>query len=306
MAPSRLGSLNLFKEEGIPTTTVSLEYSGGRIALVKNQPVGTLPEANIHAKRKVRDFRTTYLPSTDNVYAYEVQNLRAFGSNDSLSTVAEMVNNRMAAMKQDQETTWEYHRAGAMCGNLLDADGTTVIYNFFTEFGISETSITFTMATTNSVRTGCLSVQQAMDDALGAQSYTGIMAICHPVFYDAFVNSTDVKAAYDKWQDGAFFRQNARTEFEYGGISWMRYTGKLGATPFIPSGTARFSPIGVPGLFMRYNAPAPFVESVNTMGKPLYAKQEPMKFGMGIEMLAVSCPLHLCTQPGVLVKGVAA
>ena len=306
MAPNRLGSLNLFQEEGVPTTTVALEYSGGRITLIPSQPRGTMPESEKHTKRKVRDFRIPHLPLNDNVYAEEVQNLREFGSNDSLASVSSLVNTRMANLKQNHETTWEYHRAGALCGNLLDADGSTVLYNMFTEFGISETSVTFTMATANSVRTGCLTVQQAMDDALGSQSYNGILAVCNPVFFDAFVNSVDVKAAWDKWQDGQFLRQNARTEFEYGGIQWIRYTGKLGATPFIPSGNVRFIPLGVPGLFKRYNAPGTFMETVNTIGKPSYAKIAPLKFDTGVELHTQSNPLHMCTQPAVLVKGVAA
>ena len=302
---NRLGALGLFKEEGVATTTVALEYQGNRISLIPTQPRGTMPEAEKHGKRRVRDFRIPHLPMNDNVYAEEVQNLREFGSNDQLAAASSLVNSRMANLKQDHEATWEYHRAGAISGLLLDADGST-IYNMFTEFGISETSITFTMATVNSVRTGCLAVQQAVDDALGAATYTGILAICSPVFFDAFVNSTDVKAAYDKWQEGLFFQRNARTEFEYGGISWMRYTGKLGATNFIASGTARFVVQGVPGLFMRWNGPATFMEAVNTIGKPMYAKQAPLKMDTGVELHTQSNPLHICTQPATLIKGVAA
>jgi hypothetical protein len=301
-----LGSLGLFKEEGVATTSVALEFSSGRITLILNQPRGIMPEYEKHTKRKVRDFRLPHLPMNNNVYAEEVQNLREFGSNDSLASVSSLVNQRMADLKQDHEMTWEYHRAGALSGVLYDGDGSSVLYNFFTEFGVTETSVTFTMATTNSVRTGCLAIQQAMDDALGAQTYTGIMAICNPVFFDAFVNSVDVKAAWDKWQDGQFLRQNARTEFDYGGIKWVRYTGKLGATPFIASGNARFVPMGVPGLFRRFNGPATFIEAVNTIGKPMYAKQMNLPFDTGVVLHTQSNPLHICTQPAVLVKGVAA
>jgi hypothetical protein len=34
-----------------------------------------------------------------------------------------------------------------------------------------------------------------------------------------------------------------------------------------------FFPVGVPGLFRQYNAPADFVETANTIGLPRYAKQ---------------------------------
>src|SRR3546814_15197622 len=44
---------------------------------------------------------------------------------------------RVAQLKQDMEATKELHRLSALQGKLLDADGTTVLMDYFAEYGIS-------------------------------------------------------------------------------------------------------------------------------------------------------------------------
>ncbi len=53
-------------------------------------------------------------------------------------------------------------------------------------------------------------------------------------------------------------------------------------------------------------APADFTETVNTIGKEVYAKQEPRKFNRGIDLHTQSNPLPICYRPGELVKGTVA
>lgn len=49
-------------------------------------------------------------------------------------------------------------------------------------------------------------------------------------------------------------------------------------------------------------APADFNETVNTLGQPLYAKQDSRKFERGTDLHTQSNPLPMCHRPGVLVK----
>jgi len=264
-----------------------------------------MPEYGKKDLRVVRSFNVPHLPKNDGIKAEEIQNLRAFGSNDSLDAVSSVVNNKLQSLKQDHEFTAEWHRAGAIRGVLLDADGSTTIYNMFTEFSISETNVNFPMATANSVANASRSVLRQMETALGSLVYSSIRAICSSTFYESFINSVDVKAAYDKWQDGQFFRDDQRKGFQYQGIYWEEYSASIGATPFVPANTCRFVAEGVPGLFKRFNAPADFVETVNTIGKPYYAKQEPMPFGKGVMLHTQSNPLFICLRPKTLIKGTA-
>jgi hypothetical protein len=104
--------------------------------------------------------------------------------------------------------------------------------------------------------------------------YDHIHAMCGPDFYDDLITHPEVEKAYERWLDSAFLRQGqARGSFEYGGIVFEEYRGKVGPVDFTDASKAYFFPVGVPGLFRQYNAPADFVETANTIGLPRYAKQ---------------------------------
>ena len=49
--------------------------------------------------------------------------------------------------------------------------------------------------------------------------------------------------------------------FEYGGIVFEEYRGRVGTVDFTDASKAYFFPVGVPGLFRQYNAPADFLAS---------------------------------------------
>jgi hypothetical protein len=57
--------------------------------------------------------------------------------------------------------------------------------------------------------------------------------------------------------------------------------------------------------FKTIYAPADFLETVNTIGIPLYAKQEMRQYNRGLDLHMQSNPLPMCFRPGVLVKLVA-
>jgi hypothetical protein len=98
-----------------------------------------------------------------------------------------------------------------------------------------------------------------------------------------------------------------RRGFTYGGITFEEYRGQATDTSgtarrFIAAGEAHAFPLGTIDTFGTYFAPADFNETVNTVGQPLYAKQEPRKFDRGTDLHTQSNPLPMCHRPGVLVK----
>jgi hypothetical protein len=300
---NRLGEMRLFEEEGITTTKVGIEQNEGILSLIPMQPRGTMLEYKGTDVRTVRDLRVPHLPKNDSILADEVQNLRSFGSEDQLAAVSAVVNSKLARLKADHETTWEWLRACALRGLVVDANGSSVIYNLFTEFGVTETNVNFPVTVAGSVRTAVSTVLDSMELAMGSLTYSGITALCSTGFWSSFINSVDVQAAYERWQDGEFRRQNPNAPFEYGGISWMRYSATIGGTPYVPANKCRFFATGATGLFQVRYAPADFIETVNTPGKPYYAKQEPMPFGKGIMLHTQSNPLFFCTRPKTLIQG---
>ena len=96
----------------------------------------------------------------------------------------------------------------------------------------------------------------------------------------------------------------ARGSFEYAGIVFEEYRGRVGTVDFTDASKAYFFPVGVPGLFRQYNAPADFVETANTIGLPRYAKQAvDQQFARWVMPHVQSNPLPICTRPRVLIKG---
>jgi hypothetical protein len=114
----------------------------------------------------------------------------------------------------------------------------------------------------------------------------------------------EVTTAYDRYLDGAFLRQGqARGSFEYSGLVFEEYRGRVGTVDFTDASKAYFFPVGVPGLFRQYNAPADSVETANTIGLPRYAKQAvDQQFARWVMLHVQSNPLPICTRPRVLIK----
>lgn len=297
-APARLDPL--FPKKGVSTTSVTIEYREGKLSLLPVAARGTMPTYETRGQRKLRSFLVPHIPANDAVMADEVQGVRAFGSETDVETVSAVVNEKLAALKQDHELTWEYHRIGALQGEILDADGTTVIYNLFDEFGLAQYVGTLDPAT-DDIKAAAMTIIREMESRLGATPYTRIRAICGDQFWDDMIANTNVKDAWNRFQDNSFARtQQDRAGFNYADITWENYRGKVGSRDFIAADKVVFYPEGVPNLFQHYMAPANFIETVNTNGRPTYAKQETMRFDIGIELHTQSNPLMMCHRPGLL------
>lgn len=300
--PGRLGAMGLFTRKSITTLTAEVEEQHGKLALIPNLPRGVQTTLHTRTKRHARILKPAHLPVNDQLLADDVQNVRAFGSETATETVAEVVNNLLQEMRQNIEITVEYHRIGAIQGVILDADGTTEILDLFTEFGIVENVVDFNAGVGPGIKGLAQDTIDVIEDVLGAAPYDHVHALCGATFYKNLVTNDEVIAANELPGEGAFAREQQRRGIFFGDIFWEPYRGKVGSVDFIPAAEARAFPVGVPDLFQEIYAPANFVETVNTPGKPVYAKQELLKFGIGVGMHAQSNPLTICTRPGALVK----
>jgi hypothetical protein len=200
---------------------------------------------------------------------------------------------------------------GALKGKILDADG-SVLLDLFSEFDITEKTINFALSTpTTDVKAKCLELVRHIEDNLKGEYMTEIRALVSSEFFDALTSHAKVKEAYERWQDGAMLRDDMRSGFPFGGVVFEEYRGQAtdpegNVRRFIAANQGHAFPIGTLETFVTYFAPADFNETVNTLGKPLYAKQEPRRFDRGTDLHTQSNPLPMCLRPSVLVKLVAA
>ena len=304
--PGMIGASGLFESGGIMTSTASIELLNGTLSLVQTTARGA-PGISVSAdRREMTSFVVPHLQVNDRIYADEVLNLRAFGSDSELSTVQSVVEARLAKARRNIDATHEWHRVGALKGIVYDADGTTVLANLFTAFGVSQS--TQNVALSNSatkLRNVFTATARTIEDALGNANYTGLVAWCGATFWDSLIEHASVKETYLNQSKANDLRGNPLNSFDFGGITWNRYRGKNGSTPYIADTKAYIVPTGVPDLFITRFAPGDYVETVNTIGLPYYARQTLMQNGKGIDIEAQSNPLHICTRPAAIVEATA-
>lgn len=305
--PGRIGQLGIFAEEGIATTAVSVEFDGSTLTLVPAGERGAPAAANKSDKRKLINFNTIHLPQRARILADAIQGVRAFGSDSELETVQGVVNRRLGKMRYALDATIEYQRIGALKGQILDANGSTVLEDLFARFGLSQQThaMVFATATTN-IRTKVMEAKRKMEDALGNAMYTGVRALCSPSFFDALTGHAKVESAFVNWQSNEAMRSDVRAGFLFGGVMFEEYRGTVGGVDFIAADTAYLVPEGVQDLFVTHYGPADYVEAANTIGLPYYAKQEVLSMGKGIDLEAQSNPISICTRPRAVVKLTAA
>lgn len=297
--PGQIAAAGLFEEQGVASTVVQIEKDGMTLALVKAAPRGAPGQAVTGDKRSLIPFNTVHLPQTFNILADEIQGIRAVGSLTELMQVQAYVARRIEKARRQLDLTHEFQRIGAIKGQVVDADGQTVLFDIFQRFDIKRPEVV-SLELDNpdtDVSAKCAEILDAQDDALGNTTSSGAHAYCGKTLWAKLIAHKSVREAYLNWQAAAQLMGDRRQPFEFGGITWERYKGKIGKTPFVADDRAHVVPKGVPELFISAFAPADYMETVNTEGMPYYSKLEMMKFGKGVEGEAQSNPLHLCTRP---------
>lgn len=305
----RVRELGIFPGKGVTSRTVMVEERNGVLNLLLTQPVGAPGTVNTMGKRKVRSFRIPHIPHDDFIEPSEYDGVRAFGSESQVATLAEIMNDHLQVMRNKHAITLEHLRIGALKGQILDADG-SVLFDLFDEFEIDGATVYFDLETeTTDMRGRCMEVVRHIEDNLKGEVMTGVRALCSPEFFDLLVAHPEVKEAF-KYQESQFLRDDIRKGFSFGGITWEEYRGQADDADgtvrrFIGAGECHFYPEGTLGTFETVFAPADFLETVNTKGLEVYAKQEARKFNRGVDIHTQSNPLPICYRPGVLVKGTA-
>jgi hypothetical protein len=308
--PGRVGQLGIFANRGVATTAVSIEEREGVLYMVPTSQRGAPGTQNKTGKRTLRKLAIPHLQVNDTILADEVQNVRSFGSENELQSLQMVVNQRLETMAQSLDVTIEHLRLGAIKGQILDSDGSTVIYNLFTEFGVSqEPEVDFDLDNANpaagALRKKCASVIRKIANNLGAAPLTRVHALCGDNFFDDLVAHPEVRETYLNQSQASELREGyVYGTLNFGGVTFENYRGSVGGTSFIDTDKCHLFPVGVPGLFMNFFGPADYAERVNSIGLPRYAKQaaDPM-FNKFVSLEAQSNPLPICTRPKVLMQG---
>ncbi len=311
--PGYVGQIGIFQVESIDTTTVAIEKeTDGELVLVPSSPRGGVGQTIDGPKRSLRSLGVPHFQRQDAIYADEVQGVRAFNTTNQVETLQGKIAAKAARHSQHFALTEEYHRLNIIKGgNLLDANG-DVLYNFATEFGeVKPAEVDFDLdnaaPAAGALRKKCATLTRAMADALGGLPFTGIMGLMGKNFADDLYAHKEIRETYLNWQAAERMRAGYVTTsgktysmMDAFDISWAEYRG--GGSIAVGDDKCHFVPLGVPGLFRTHYAPADYIETVNTMGQRLYAKQWRMANDKGVHLEYQMNALHYCTRPRVLMQ----
>lgn len=313
--PTYLSSKGIFVPKRVRTETVAIEEKDGVLGVIQTSERGAPLGQQATSKRNIRDFRTPRIAKGDRLNASEIANIRAFGAESEFMQVQTEVADRLngpAGLMRQVEMTWENLRLGAVQGIVLDADGST-IYNFFTEFGVSQAvEIDFDLdnaaPASGAVRKVCNQVvRQMMKAAKGAWAAGGtyVEALCGDAFWDDLTAHSEVRATYLNTQQAADLRNDvgmAYESFRYGGINFVNYRGTDdGSTIAVGTDKAKFYPVNAPGAFIEAFSPGEFFDTINLPGQDVYAMIVPDRDRNAyVDIEVYSYPLPICTRPAML------
>ena len=102
-------------------------------------------------------------------------------------------------------------------------------------------------------------------------------------------------------------RTAARRRFPFAGIVFEEYNATVtlstGSTEtLVPAGEGIAFPMGTLDTFVTYGAPANLIETVNTIGLPIYARQLARPDGSAIEVKTEASILPVNKRPRLAVK----
>jgi hypothetical protein len=310
--PMMLGSMGLFTPQPVDTLTVAVERKDGRLSVIQTSQRGAPLATQSAVRPTIRDFRTSRLAKGDQLKASEVLNRRRFGTSDQMQTVQENIAEKQKDLLADLQLTFERHRLSALNGITLDADG-SVIYNWFTEWGISQPAeITFSNAAVTAAGGMRAFLNQNIVRPMlraamvGEQPGLQVMALVGDSFFDWLVGHPEVKETYLNWLAAAELRApTAFGEFTFGGVTFINYRGTDdNSTVAVAASKARFFLRGLRGLFQVAYSPGESLDAVGTLGLELYSMVVPDRdrnFFVDVEIY--SYPLFFCTRPETLLRG---
>ena len=311
-----IGNMGLFGAKPIRGTVFSVEMKNGVIQLVQSSERGTPIPGQSRSKRKMVDFRTERFGLKSRITADDIDNIRAFGSETELMQAQDEVMNRQEDLRGSIDITREWHRARALQGIILDADGSEIV-DLFDKFEVTRKAVDFVLGTaTTDLGAKCRKVTRHISTNLLGDVKTGVMGLIHPEFTDKLMGHADFKDRYKFFanQTGRDpLRDDTSEGFDFEGIRFKEYLAEApvpqedGTTitrSFIPAGEAAFFPLGTRQTFRQFNGSPDYVGMANTPGRDFYSAVFPdRQEDRFVDVEAMMQTMPIAVRPAVLVRG---
>jgi hypothetical protein len=305
--PGQVSASGIFSEDGVTTTMISVEMKDGKLGLVDPTERGAAGETTDDEDRTKIPVTIPHYQRDDSILADEVQNVRAFGTEDAAEMLEDRVNGKAQRHASDLTMTLEHQRVGAIKGIVTKKSGGTLI-NLYTAFGIAVPDAVSLELDVDGTLVGSLfqDVMYSIEDSLD-EPYDGLHVFTGRDFHKALWMHKSVRDTFIYHSGAAQLRLDVPDTFQFAGATWERYktgvkaTTDLGA-PYIAANEARVVVKGVEDLFITRFAPADYNETVNTKGIPYYSRATEKRNGKGYDLEVQMNAISICTRPETLRK----
>ena len=306
---TRLAQIGLFRFEGVTQRSVIIEQFEGVLSLLPSVPLGSPATVGSREGRSMRSFALPWIPHDDVILPADIQGIPAIGASDAADPLLTVMNRKLTLMRRKHAQTREYMEMNALRGIVKDGAGTT-LYNYFTEFGLSQVSVDFVLGTAGTnVQGKVRTTLRGMEDNLLGESMTSVHALVSSEFFDKLISHAKTEEAYKFFAaTGAQpLREDMRRAFPFAGILFEEYNGSVtlsnGNTErLIPAGEGIAFPLGTFDTFTTYGGPANLLEAANTVGLPLYARQHLDEKGRWIDLMTEASILPVNKRPRLAIR----
>ena len=254
--PALLSGSNLFTPRGVRSRTVVIESRDGTLSLIPFSERGSAYEQQIPDRREMRAFVCRQFKKQDVLWASEVQSVRDFGSESATQQVQTEVAYRLRKLRQDAETTFEYHLLNGIQGIVKDPKDNATVVNYFTEFGISPAAeIDFDLdnasPASGALRKRCQALIEDVEASMGGLSAGAVQvrAECGSAFFADLVAHKEVRETYLNTAAAADLRGRVADEVSFGGITFRR----IALISLMQSDFRRIGPPNGPSIRKRVN-----------------------------------------------------
>jgi hypothetical protein len=293
------------------TRQIAIGRSDGYMALIPTSPIGAPPVELELKPTEIRAFTIHRLAKGSTLVYESMTGLALKPEFQQVADVQAEIVNRGVRIRGDMENTHEHMRLGMVRGVVLDADGVTVLEDWFDLYDIPRpTPINFALNTaTPNLRDKCRAVRNIMiRESKGGwiEGRTVAYALCGDDFYRKLITHAEVERTYMNWAAAQDLRAATLDEFSFGGIVFLDYRGSDDGSMAVAADEARFFPVGGDNVFQRILGPAEFDPFINQPGQDIYALTIPDRDrGAWVRVEAYNYPLYVCMRPEMLQIGKA-
>ncbi|CAK0768881.1 Elements of external origin [Gammaproteobacteria bacterium] len=279
----------LFTTRSLATTTLAIESVPQGLDAMTALPRGSSLPAVTLDKRQVFTFPIQTYGSQGSVYADEVLNARAAGTNGAAEILATRRDEVVARLRRDVDNLHERLRISCVTSPNND-------------FGSqpSEATIAFGTDTTKTKSELLKKIIQPIEYELAGLGFSGITVYASSGWWEALIENKSIKDTYLYSQQAAALRNDGRDAFMWGGVNFERY--RASSAIKIPDNKAIAVPSGVQSLFIQAFGPDDTFDSVGAgaMGSPYYLRAFDLDDAKGWRIRIQTHCKMICTRPQVL------